>query len=426
MCKHSIRVFTLIAITFYSLYAITDSTGINHLKQHVVTKIDNEVKNGGYGYSFVKVGLVYGGKVVFTKAYGNNNKVNEVHIWASISKPITTMVAMQLVESGQIQSINDNIWKYSNKYVDCMPSQYANDDLTIKHILTHTSGIPHYDKPTWVGGKLNIQFKPGSRRSYSTHAWGVLGDVLTAITGKNYNTLIKEYTGEPVGASTLYAVNQEDIWRSPGGYVHSSVQDLVTFSIGVMNNVYVTEQTLYNDIAKIHVSSSQGLGWNISNAGSNNVIISHSGSASDGSNTQTYLRVKPKKKISAGAMGKKSGGSSFGTLCRKLMDILENDPDPTPIIQLSSKHIPDGLNITVNSRETSPVFTVNSPDSRKLTLIICDVGGRTVWKHNLNNFSAGKQRVPWQNAQSYAGKMFIVSVYSDGEAKKSKRFVLMK
>jgi CubicO group peptidase (beta-lactamase class C family) len=426
MIKHSIRVVVLLAVFVCSLYAITDSTGINHLKQHVVTKIDDEVKNGNYGYSFVKVGLVYDGEVVFTKAYGNNNQVNEVHIWASISKPITTMVAMQLVEDGLIQSIDDNIWEYCDKYIDCMPAQYVNSDLTIKHIMTHTSGIPHYDKPTWVGDKLNIQFEPGSRRSYSTHAWGVLGDVLTAITGKDFNTLIKEYTGEPVGATTLWAVNQDEIWRSPGGFVHSSVQDLVTFSIGVMNNVYVTEQTLYNDIAKVHVSSSQGLGWNVSNAGSDNIIISHSGAASDGSNTETYLRVKPRKKISAGAMGLRSGGNSFGTLCRKLMDILEDDPDPTPIVQLASKHNTGSLNIAVDTRGNVPLFTVSKVNTGTATLVIYDLSGRTVWKHNMNRVFAGKQTVQWYNSRSYAGKMFIVSVLENGNAKKSKRFVLMK
>jgi hypothetical protein len=174
------------------------------------------------------------------------------------------------------------------------------------------------------------------------------------------------------------------------------------------------------------VSSSQGLGWNVSNAGSDNIIISHSGAASDGSNTETYLRVKPRKKISAGAMGLRSGGNSFGTLCRKLMDILEDDPDPTPIVQLASKHNTGSLNIAVDTRGNVPLFTVSKVNTGTATLVIYDLSGRTVWKHNMNRVFAGKQTVQWYNSRSYAGKMFIVSVLENGNAKKSKRFVLMK
>lgn len=52
---------------------------------------------------------------------------------------------------------------------------------------------------------------------------------MTAITKKDYNTLIKEYTGNAVTAASLWAVNQDVTWRLPGGFVHSTIEDSVFY-----------------------------------------------------------------------------------------------------------------------------------------------------------------------------------------------------
>jgi hypothetical protein len=71
---------------------------------------------------------------------------------------------------------------YSGKYRDAMPDEYMDTPVTLRHLLSHTSGIPHHDQ-IWKSGKFNLQFRPGSQTLYSTRGYGILGKVLCEITG---------------------------------------------------------------------------------------------------------------------------------------------------------------------------------------------------------------------------------------------------
>lgn len=79
-----------------------------------------------------------------------------------------------------------------------MPDRYPDVEITFAHLLSHRSGIPHYDR-IWKDGKLVLALEPGSRMMYSTRGYGVLGEVLCDITGKSFNQLVKEYIGETKG-----------------------------------------------------------------------------------------------------------------------------------------------------------------------------------------------------------------------------------
>ena len=109
------------------------------------------------GVPSASVGIVQGGRIVFTKAYGNARLTPPLPATAelryaigSISKQFTAACVLLLQEEGKL-SIDDPVAKY-------FPELTRAKDVTIRHILSHTSGyedyapqdytIPAWTKPT--------------------------------------------------------------------------------------------------------------------------------------------------------------------------------------------------------------------------------------------------------------------------------------
>lgn len=86
-------------------YSYGDQVGINYLNPDIVSDLDSITNRYRKKMHYARVGIVYNGTVVFTKAYVRKN-INEPGEWASISKPATALIVMKLVEEGYIKSIN--------------------------------------------------------------------------------------------------------------------------------------------------------------------------------------------------------------------------------------------------------------------------------------------------------------------------------
>src|SRR4029078_10167525 len=83
------------------------------------------------------------GKIIYQKSFGLadfsnkvENNINTAFPIASISKTITATAVLQLVESGKLK-VTDPAKKY-------LP-QFPYPDITIQHLLSHTSGLPPYN-----------------------------------------------------------------------------------------------------------------------------------------------------------------------------------------------------------------------------------------------------------------------------------------
>ena len=120
---------------------------------------------------------------------------------ASVSKQFTSMIIMMLKEEGKLD-YGDRLEKY-------VPG-LSYSDITIKHLLTHTSGLPdyqkimdeHWDKSRAAGNEDIIQylkqyhppknFSPGTRYEYSNTGYVLLGSVAENATGKDFIALCRE------------------------------------------------------------------------------------------------------------------------------------------------------------------------------------------------------------------------------------------
>lgn len=288
------------------------------LDQSVRQKVDDKMFDFLIHYDWMTVGLIREGEIAYLRSYGKKNMIHEDAVYASVSKPVTSILFMQFLKQGLIRNLNDNIFNYSTKYSKhVMPAQFADDSLTFKHLLTHRSGIPHINKPLWEDGKLNLQFKPGSEFLYTTNGYGVLGEIMEEISGKTYSVLIADYIGKPVQTGSFWAEKQ---FRAPGARVHSTSEDFARFALGIINNQYISAQEL--DETVLNDYQGVGLGWGCADFHTEDVSMMHAGS---NGRPRAFILLKPKKKLGVVLMGDCNTRDDiwFVHLGPILMDILE-------------------------------------------------------------------------------------------------------
>ena len=248
-------------------------TGVNGLSKATVARIDAAVNARMADCRFLNVGVVRHGKVVFTKAYGEGRLKGEYE-YGSVSKPVTSTILMGLRREGLIRSLDDNVWTYLPAYDGAMPAEYKQARLTLKHLLTHRSGIPHNDEPPLTGGRFNLKFEPGTRMLYSTPAYGILGQVIEAVTGTSYSDAVKRYIGGPVAGRSFRAGST---FIAPGAYVYSDIEDMARFAAGTMSNRYMPEEVLYGEVLRPETGN-YGYGWGVTNLGRPDLTAAHGGS----------------------------------------------------------------------------------------------------------------------------------------------------
>ncbi len=126
----------------------------------------------------------------------------------SVTKQFTATAIMQLVEAGKIK-VTDTITEYLPDY----PKE-TGDKITIRNLLTHTSGIPNYtDQPDFEIKKLlpasldsliasfshlPLDFEPGSRFKYSNSGYVLLGAIIEKVSSESYADYLTRHIFEPL------------------------------------------------------------------------------------------------------------------------------------------------------------------------------------------------------------------------------------
>ena len=195
------------------------------------------------------------GEVVFLNAENSNligdKKINNQSykpyqetlfpIW-SMSKPITVVSVMILVEKGLIK-LDDNVSKYlpefSEIYCKGKTGKYlCKKPLKIIHLLTHRSGFGYYSHQGYGYGltstikynnlndfskdlsKVVLEFEPGEKYYYGVNQ-ALLGRVVEVVSKKNFYQFLKEEIFEPLDMSeTKFYLTQEDRSRFQPLYIN--------------------------------------------------------------------------------------------------------------------------------------------------------------------------------------------------------------
>jgi CubicO group peptidase (beta-lactamase class C family) len=178
--------------------------------------------------------VIRDGKIVKAKGYGlaslelNVPAVPEtVYELASATKPFTAIAIMLLVQDGKID-LDDKV----SKFVEDTPAAWK--PITLRHLLTHTSGIkdylgdlrrdfPHDTPPeTIVRAAMDapLNFAPGEKWSYSNTGYVLLTMVVRSVSGKSYDAFLDERLLRPLGmANTCHDSADEVVPKRAVGYL---------------------------------------------------------------------------------------------------------------------------------------------------------------------------------------------------------------
>jgi len=169
------------------------------------------------------VALVYKGEIVLLKGYGvkrsggtDSVDAHTVFRLGSVSKGFASVLTGIMVEEGSLDW-DDHIQRYLNDFT--MKDTSAASHLTVRNILSHTSGFPEHTYTDLLDNGHDFEeikgalagvttiAKPGQVYGYQNVVYSLIGDVLNKVTGKDYNNLLQEKIFHPLNmrdASTDY------------------------------------------------------------------------------------------------------------------------------------------------------------------------------------------------------------------------------
>ena len=234
--------------------------------------------------------LAKDGKVLYSAAFGSANKdfgapntIDTKFNLGSMNKMFTSVVIAQLVEQGKI-SYGDPLSKFLPDYRNTAAAQ----KVTIKHLLTHTSGLGSYfndeffkssrDRFRTVDDMMQLAkgdspaFEPGTRWAYSNTGMLVLGKVIEVVTKQDYFDYVRDHISKPAGMTRTdayeldgvnenLAVGYEKEWTDdgtkryrnnifmhvmrggPAGGGYSTAPDLLRFAEALKSGKLITPAT---------------------------------------------------------------------------------------------------------------------------------------------------------------------------------------
>jgi CubicO group peptidase (beta-lactamase class C family) len=174
----------------------------------------------------VSVAVVDGGRVAWARAYGmadvaSGRRATTTTMFqaASMSKPVASTAALQLVAAGQLTldgDVNASLKSWR------IPASEASGGrpVTLRHLLTHTGGLTVHGFPGYAADSavpttvqvldgarpantaaVRIDTVPGSRWRYSGGGMTVMQLLISDVTGKDFDVLLRERVLEPAGMS---------------------------------------------------------------------------------------------------------------------------------------------------------------------------------------------------------------------------------
>ncbi|HEU4954983.1 MAG TPA: serine hydrolase domain-containing protein [Gemmatimonadales bacterium] len=219
----------------------------------------------------MSIALLRGDSILLARGYGFANLEHRVpatdstiYQSGSVGKQFTSAAVVTLAREGRLR-LDDPI----RKFLPAAPASWSG--VTIRHLLTHTSGIPDYTSDlvdfrrdyteealARLYARLPLDFKPGSTWSYSNTGYALLGFIVHRVTGQFYGDYLKERVFGPLGMRTARVISERDIvpnraagyelvdgeienqgWVSPSlnttadGALYLTVQDLARWAIGL-------------------------------------------------------------------------------------------------------------------------------------------------------------------------------------------------
>jgi CubicO group peptidase (beta-lactamase class C family) len=182
-----------------------------------------------YGVPGLAVAFARGGAIVCSEAFGvadleTGERLGTSHRFriASVSKPITATAIFLLAERGRLKLDDRVLGK------DGILGLPGPGDVTVRHLLNHTSGgwendgrdpmfrrisLGHPELIAWTLETRPLDHAPGAHYAYSNFGYCLLGRVIEKVSGKPYETYVREAVLEPCGVKGMQISGAEPLAR---------------------------------------------------------------------------------------------------------------------------------------------------------------------------------------------------------------------
>ena len=327
------------------------------------------------GVPSASVAVVQHGKLVYAHAYGDARLAapGEPAIPAtsamrysigSISKQFTAAAILLLQQEGKL-SIDDPVGKYVSGLT-------RGSDVTIREILSHTSGYQDYWPEDYVmttmmvpstpehildvWGKKPLDFEPGTEWQYSNTNYVIAGRIAEIVVGKPLMKQLRERIFGPLGMTGVFNSDASRLpetdptgyyrhalgplrpapaegagWMFAAGELAMPARDLALWNISLMNRTLLSKASYDAMFAEVKLKDGKGSGYGLGvDVGERNGhrFIAHSGEVS-GFVAQNV--VYPDDKVAVTVLTNEDASSAAGALAQRIAPLVlatasEEDP----------------------------------------------------------------------------------------------------
>ena len=272
------------------------------------------------------LGIVRDGQMIKAQGYGMANveldvpvKPETIFQTGSVGKQFTATAIMMLVEDGKFR-LDEPI----DKYFAGAPAAWST--ITVRNLLTHTSGIPDYESDSLTKkdaafidlrkdyteaelfqkfASLPLAFPPGSKSSYSNTGYLLLGILIHKVTGQFYGDVLQERIFRPLGMTSTRIISEADIipnrasgyrlvkgeiknqeWVSPSlnttadGALYTNIVDMAKWDAALYTEKLLKKANLDQMWSPVRLNSGKlypyGFGWRVTQVNGHK-LIEHGG-----------------------------------------------------------------------------------------------------------------------------------------------------
>jgi CubicO group peptidase (beta-lactamase class C family) len=308
------------------------------------------------------------GKIIYKEAFGLANRewnipntTDTKFMIGSVSKPITATLMLILVQK-QLVSLDKTIEDYLPEFKNKPAAK-----ITIRQLLSHTSGMPNYDVIKDFFPRISRQsfsredylkiykdsalaFVPSTRYMYSSWGYFTLGYIIEKVTGKSYEQAMKDEifsklkmensgsylhtqivskraSGYDYGLGNFLSADFRDQSNTMGtGDIYTTVEDLFKFNVAITNNTLLNKELTKEMFTPGMRPARYGYGWfnqNYRYTSTDSITANYHLGTTEGFNA---FMIRIPETNSMAVILCNSANTDYSGIIRSLLKVLNNKP----------------------------------------------------------------------------------------------------